>query len=360
MPRSRSTSRTRGQKKSPSKSPSAGRKVVVTRKSDSEVVVTAAAPKSSPGRTKSPGRGVGRPKSTAKTPRTKSPSKSPTKSPRTRTKSPSKSSTRTRSPSKTSTQSASSASRRSRSRSNGSRGTPKTIASQIIEKSSQIASTIGDKSSRLASTALDKSKNLASSIGDKFESSVSRKRTPSHNIKDESPQHTPDSYHRRSPSPIFSSTRPRRAAASAGYRDLQGTESARYLNTRRVEASRPSGILPSVSWPKWTRNIRNHFRRHSTFYSVLLTILIGLTTFYLFGKQIQKQLHLIRHSLEEIYEEQRQRFDTMFMESPTEKAARENALPPPPPPNHERAPVKPPNPHIPKVPKGVVEPPQNL
>jgi hypothetical protein len=50
----------------------------------------------------------------------------------------------------------------------------------------------------------------------------------------------------------------------------------------------------------------------------------------------------------------------MFMESPTEKAARENALPPPPPPNHERAPVKPPNPHIPKVPKGVVEPPQNL
>uniref|UniRef100_A0AC35FBE5 Uncharacterized protein n=1 Tax=Panagrolaimus sp. PS1159 TaxID=55785 RepID=A0AC35FBE5_9BILA len=272
--------------------------VVVTRKSDSEVVVTAAAPKSSPGRTKSPGRGVGRPKSTAKTPRTKSPSKSPTKSP---TKSPR---TRTKSPSKSSTPS-----RKSRSRSNGSRGTPKTLASQIIEKSSHIASTIGDKSSRLASTALDKSKNLASSIGDKFESSVSRKRTPSHNIKDESPQHTPDSYRRRSPSPIFSSTRPRRAAASAGYRDLQGTESARYLNTRRVEASRPSGILPSVSWPKWTRNIRNHFKRHSTFYSVLLTILIGLTTFYLFGKQIQKQLHSMRHSLEEIYEEQRQRFE---------------------------------------------------
>jgi hypothetical protein len=168
--------------------------------------------------------------------------------------------------------------------------------------------------------------------------------------EESSPVHTPEvRHHRRSPSPIFSSTRPRRAAYTAANREFGGTESARYLNVRRAEPTKTKNILPN--WPTWSRKLKRHWNDHSLLYTILGSLLLMLIASYFFGRQIQKQLHLIHHSLGEIYEEQKRRFDSMVWESPTEKAARENALPPPPPPHQEPAPSRPPNPHIPKIPK---------
>lgn len=127
----------------------------------------------------------------------------------------------------------------------------------------------------------------------------------------ESPVHTPEVRHRRTPSPIFSSTRPRRAAAIAANRELMGTESSRLVSYKKIEPVRSKNILPDVHWPTWrgSRAIRNHFRRNSTFYLILFTLLVGSLISYFLGRKIQKQLHIIQRALVDIYEEQRKRLE---------------------------------------------------
>jgi hypothetical protein len=288
MARSRSTSRSRAAtKKSPSKSPKRA-----ARKSEPvSAKKTAAAARPTPKKSASPAR------------------KKATPSP-----------SGTKSPSKASSSSATTIRSRTRSRSN-TRPTPST--------------TSGTTKRSVSPNKIERT--ISPTIRSREESS---------------PIHTPEiRHHRKSPSPIFSSTRPRRAAYTAANREFGGTESARYLNVRRAEPTKTKSILPTVTWPTWSRKLKNHWNRHHTLYTILGSLLLMLIASYFFGKQIQKQLHLIHHSLGEIYEEQKRRFDSMIWESPTEKAARENALPPPPPPHQEPAPSRPPNPHIPKIPK---------
>lgn len=107
------------------------------------------------------------------------------------------------------------------------------------------------------------------------------------------------------------STRPRRAAAVAARESLRGTESSRVLPVKPRTTAVQSSWIPRINWPNWRQNKRRveHYLKKNAkclFYAILLIMLAGLC--YYFQRQISKNLNQIATNLQNIYEDQRKRF----------------------------------------------------